>query len=68
MWAGLLLVLSAAVGLVSLVLKVTSFTSQIFEFIIVITCIYSALHNRVALFWMENATEDTVDLAVFAET
>mmetsp|Transcript_9549 Transcript_9549/g.28490 ORF Transcript_9549/g.28490 Transcript_9549/m.28490 type:complete len:694 (-) Transcript_9549:272-2353(-) len=46
-WAGLMHVLSAMVGLVSLVWKVTPFTSQIFELFIAITFIYSALRDMI---------------------
>lgn len=47
LWAGVMHVVSAAVGLVSLVWKVTPFTSQIFELFIAITFIYSALRDLV---------------------
>ena len=47
LWAGLMHVISAAVGLVSLVWKVTPFTSQIFELFIAITFIYSALRDLI---------------------
>jgi hypothetical protein len=47
LWAGIMHVLSAAVGLVSLVWKVTPFTSQIFELFIAITFIYSALRDMI---------------------
>eukprot|EP00536_Pseudo-nitzschia_multiseries_P012002 jgi/Psemu1/244187/estExt_Genewise1.C_4370017 len=46
-WAGVMHVLSACVGLVSLVWKVTPFTSQIFELFIAITFIYSALRDLI---------------------
>jgi hypothetical protein len=47
LWAGLLHIISAMVGLVSLVWKVTPFTSQIFEFFIAVTFIYSALRDLI---------------------
>ena len=47
LWAGLMHVISACVGLVSLVWKVTPFTSQIFELFIAITFIYSALRDLI---------------------
>lgn len=47
LWAGLMHVVSACVGLVSLVWKVTPFTSQIFELFIAITFIYSALRDLI---------------------
>lgn len=47
LWAGVMHVLSAAIGLVSLVWKVTPFTSQIFELFIAITFIYSALRDLI---------------------
>lgn len=46
-WAGLMHVLSAVVGLVSLVWKVTPFTGQIFELFIAVTFIYSALRDLI---------------------
>ncbi|KAG7339143.1 HCO3- transporter family protein [Nitzschia inconspicua] len=46
-WAGVLHILSAMVGLVSLVWKVTPFTSQIFELFIAITFIYSSLRDLI---------------------
>jgi hypothetical protein len=47
-WAGLMHMISAMVGLVSLVWKVTPFTSQIFELFIAITFIYAALRDLIA--------------------
>mmetsp|Transcript_7173 Transcript_7173/g.16330 ORF Transcript_7173/g.16330 Transcript_7173/m.16330 type:complete len:364 (-) Transcript_7173:104-1195(-) len=47
LWAGLMHVISASIGLVSLVWKVTPFTSQIFELFIAITFIYSALRDLI---------------------
>ena len=44
-WAGLMHILSAMVGLVSLVWKVTPFTSQIFELFIAVTFIYASLRD-----------------------
>jgi boron transporter len=46
-WAGLMHIISAMVGLVSLVWKVSPFTSQIFEFFIAITFIYSSLYDLI---------------------
>jgi boron transporter len=46
-WAGLLHILSAIIGLVSLVWKVTPFTSQIFEFFIAVTFIYASLKDLI---------------------
>mmetsp|Transcript_20748 Transcript_20748/g.33432 ORF Transcript_20748/g.33432 Transcript_20748/m.33432 type:complete len:726 (+) Transcript_20748:71-2248(+) len=47
LWAGVLHILSALVGLVSLVWKVTPFTSQIFEFFIAVTFIYNSLRDLI---------------------
>ena len=46
-WAGLMHMLSAMVGLVSLVWKVSPFTTQIFELFIAITFIYAAIKDLV---------------------
>jgi boron transporter len=46
-WAGLLHILSSMVGLVSLVWKVTPFTSQIFELFIAITFIYASIKDLI---------------------
>jgi boron transporter len=46
-WAGVLHIASAMIGLVSLVWKVTPFTSQIFELFIAITFIYAAGKNLI---------------------
>lgn len=46
-WAGLMHMLSAMVGLVSLVWKVTPFTSQIFELFIAITFIYASIRDLI---------------------
>jgi len=46
-WAGLMHVISAVIGLVSLVWKVSPFTTQIFELFIAITFIYSALRDLI---------------------
>jgi len=46
-WAGLMHMISAMVGLVHLVWKVTPFTSQIFEFFIAITFIYASVRDLV---------------------
>ena len=46
-WAGLMHIISAMIGLVSLVWKVTPFTSQIFELFIATTFIYSSLRDLV---------------------
>ena len=45
LWAGLLHIIAAAVGLVNLVWMVTPFTTQIFELFISISFIYSALRD-----------------------
>ena len=51
-WAGLMHIISSMVGLVALVWKVTPFTSQIFEFFIATTFIYSALRDLIEpLYW-----------------
>jgi hypothetical protein len=47
LWAGLMHMISAMVGLVSLVWKVTPFTSQIFELFIAITFIYASIRDLV---------------------
>lgn len=47
LWAGLMHIGSAMVGLVSLVWTVTPFTSQIFELFIAITFIYNALRDLI---------------------
>lgn len=44
-WAGLMHIISSMVGLVSLVWKVTPFTTQIFELFIAVTFIYLAVRN-----------------------
>jgi len=46
-WAGLMHMISAMVGLVSLVWKVTPFTSQIFELFIAITFIYASIKDLI---------------------
>jgi boron transporter len=46
-WAGLMHIISAMVGLVSLVWKVTPFTSQIFELFIAITFIYASVRDLI---------------------
>ena len=46
-WAGLMHIISAMTGLVSLVWKVTPFTTQIFELFIAITFAYSALRDLI---------------------
>lgn len=58
-WAGLMHVVSAMVGLVSLVWKVTPFTSQIFELFIAITFIYSSLRDLIAPVRLGQDTTDT---------
>ncbi|KAL3914616.1 MAG: hypothetical protein SGILL_006035, partial [Bacillariaceae sp.] len=59
LWAGIMHILSAMVGLVSLVWKVTPFTSQIFEFFIAVTFIFSALRDLIQPMYLggdENGT------------
>jgi hypothetical protein len=46
-WAGLMHIISAMIGLVSLVWSVTPFTSQIFELFIAITFIYSSVKDLI---------------------
>lgn len=46
-WAGLLHIISAMIGLVNLVWKVTPFTSQIFELFIAITFIYTSVRDLI---------------------
>lgn len=46
-WAGVMHMISAMIGLVSLVWKVTPFTSQIFELFIATTFIYSSLRDLI---------------------
>mmetsp|Transcript_8400 Transcript_8400/g.17826 ORF Transcript_8400/g.17826 Transcript_8400/m.17826 type:complete len:614 (-) Transcript_8400:92-1933(-) len=47
LWAGLMHMLSAMIGLVSLVWKVTPFTSQIFELFIAVSFIYASLRDLI---------------------
>jgi boron transporter len=58
LWAGLMHMLSSMVGLVSLVWKVTPFTSQIFELFIAVTFIYSAVRDLVAPIHLRQARDD----------
>lgn len=51
-WAGLMHMISAMVGLVSLVWKVTPFTSQIFELFIATTFIYASVRDLVEPIYM----------------
>jgi hypothetical protein len=53
-WAGLMHIISAMTGLVSLVWKVTPFTTQIFELFIAITFIYNALHDLIVPIYLTN--------------
>jgi hypothetical protein len=46
-WAGIMHIISAMIGLVSLVWKVTPFTTQIFELFIAITFIYSSVRDLI---------------------
>lgn len=46
-WAGLMHIVSAMIGLVHLVWKVTPFTTQIFEFFIAVTFIFSAVRDLI---------------------
>jgi hypothetical protein len=46
-WAGILHIISALIGLVTLVWSVTPFTSQIFELFIAITFLYAAVRDLV---------------------
>mmetsp|Transcript_20933 Transcript_20933/g.45469 ORF Transcript_20933/g.45469 Transcript_20933/m.45469 type:complete len:660 (+) Transcript_20933:306-2285(+) len=46
-WSGIMHILSAVVGLVQLVWKVTPFTSQIFELFIAITFIYTSVKDLI---------------------
>jgi boron transporter len=51
-WAGLMHIVSAMLGLVALVWTVTPFTSQIFELFIAITFIYSSVQELIhPIFW-----------------
>ena len=54
-WAGLMHIVTAVVGLVSLVWKVTPFTTQIFELFIAITFIYSALRDLITPIHFSNS-------------
>jgi len=60
-WAGLMHVVSAMVGLVSLVWKVTPFTSQIFELFIAITFIYSSLRDLIAPLELAQPFDPAID-------
>jgi hypothetical protein len=53
-WAGLMHIVSAMTGLVSLVWKVTPFTTQIFELFIAITFAYNALHDLIVPIHLTN--------------
>jgi hypothetical protein len=46
-WAGLMHIISAMIGLVNLVWKVTPFTSQIFELFIALTFLYASVRDLV---------------------
>ena len=46
-WAGLMHMVSACIGLVSLVWKVTPFTSQIFELFIAVTFLYASVRDLI---------------------
>jgi hypothetical protein len=59
-WSGVLHILSAMVGLVSLVWKVTPFTSQIFEFFIAITFIFSALRDLIQPIHLNGTTASDI--------
>ena len=58
-WAGLLHIISATVGLVSLVWMVTPFTSQIFELFISVTFIYASIRDLIQPLYLgqENVQE-----------
>jgi len=62
LWAGLMHVISAAIGLVSLVWKVTPFTSQIFELFIAITFIYLALRDLIVPIHLTDKVGDDEDI------
>jgi hypothetical protein len=47
LWAGLMHIVSAMIGLVSLVWKVTPFTSQIFELFIAITFVFTSVNDLI---------------------
>eukprot|EP00566_Odontella_aurita_P008076 CAMPEP_0113546980 /NCGR_PEP_ID=MMETSP0015_2-20120614/12103_1 /TAXON_ID=2838 /ORGANISM="Odontella" /LENGTH=659 /DNA_ID=CAMNT_0000447487 /DNA_START=176 /DNA_END=2155 /DNA_ORIENTATION=+ /assembly_acc=CAM_ASM_000160 len=47
LWSGLMHIISAMIGLVTLVWSVTPFTTQIFEFFIAITFLYAALRDLI---------------------
>lgn len=57
-WAGLMHIISAMVGLVSLVWKVTPFTTQIFELFIAFTFIYSALNDLISPIQISQDTDN----------
>jgi boron transporter len=57
-WAGLVHIVSAMVGLVSLVWTVSPFTSQIFELFIAITFIYASLLDLLQPIQFTQATDD----------
>jgi len=57
-WAGLMHIISAMIGLVSLVWKVTPFTSQIFELFIAITFIFASLKDLFEPIHLTQTTDD----------
>lgn len=59
MWAGFLHVVSAMVGLVSLVWKVTPFTTQVFELFTAVTFIYNALRDLLGPLRVAQPDDDT---------
>ena len=62
-WSGLMHIVSAMIGLVSLVWKVTPFTSQIFELFIAITFLYSSLRDLISPLQLGNAKANDTDVA-----
>ena len=57
-WAGLMHIFSAMIGLVSLVWNVTPFTSQIFELFIAVIFIYQSIRSLLGPIQLNQATDD----------
>jgi hypothetical protein len=65
-WAGLMHIISSMIGLVSLVWKVTPFTSQIFELFIAITFIYSSVRDLIEPLYLGQAEPQADRAAQYA--
>lgn len=62
-WSGLMHIVSSMIGLVSLVWKVTPFTSQIFELFIAVSFIYASLRDLIEPIYLGRADDDDGDRA-----